>query len=157
MSVNIVNQIPYLRTTREFPEDPKELLVQINKTYVDIANAVNNRTISIYPINRPAIGGESWFIVNNQRQQNLRQVYIFTAAGNVPHGINVSNISRFSPKCYGSFTDGTNYYGAIFGSNVAIAGEISFYITSTNIVILAGAGAPAITSGIIVLEWLSEP
>jgi len=39
----------------------------------------------------------------------------------------------------------------------AIAGQISFYVDPTNIVILAGVGAPTITSGLIILEWLSQP
>ena len=47
-----------------------------------------------------------------------------------------------------------DWYGAVYGSNTAIAGQLSFYITSTQIVILSGAGAPAITSGIIDVEFL---
>lgn len=155
MSSNVVNQVAYLRTSRLFPEEIYKLTVELNKSYLDIANAVNVRTIGIFPVNRPAIGGESWFLTNNQRQQNFRQVYSFTSTGSVPHGIDLNLISQFS-KPSGSFTDGTNYYGAIYGSNTAIVGQVSFYITPTNIVILAGAGAPAISSGIIILEWLSD-
>lgn len=155
MSSNVVNQVPYLRTSREFPDESTELADEVNKSYIDIANAVNSRTIGIFPTTRPAITGESWFITNNQKQQSLRQVYTFTTTGNVAHGIPISSISQIS-KSYGSFTDATNYYGAIYASNVAIAGQISYYITATNIVILSGAGAPTISSGIIVIEWLSK-
>ena len=153
---NVINQVPYLRTSRNYPEDLPQLTIEVNKSYVDIANAVNARTIGIYPTLRPAIGGESWFIENNQRQQNFRQVYTFSAFGNIAHMINFNSMSRFT-KCSGAFTDGTNWYGAIFGSNVAIAGQVSFYITPVNIVVLAGGGAPAISSGTIVLEWISKP
>jgi hypothetical protein len=153
---NVINQVPYLRTSRNFPEEAHMLTLEMNKAYVDIANAVNARTIGIFPTTRPAVGGESWFLNQNQRQQNLRQIYIFTATGSIPHGINFNSASYFT-KCSGSFTDGTNWYGAIFASNIAITGQVSFYVTPTNIVILSGAGAPAITSGIIVLEWISNP
>lgn len=153
---NVINQVPYLRTSRNFPEELHQLTVEVNKSYVDIANAVNNRTISIFPTTRPAVGGESWFILNNQRQQNFRQIYVFTATGNIPHGINFNSVSYFT-KCSGSFTDGINWYGAIFTSNTAIVGQVSFYVTPTNIVILAGAGAPTISTGLIVLEWISNP
>jgi len=78
MSANVVNQVAYLRTTREFPEEIHQLSVEINKCYVDIASAVNNRTISIFPKNRPAVNGENWFITN-QRQQGFRQIYTFTS------------------------------------------------------------------------------
>jgi hypothetical protein len=155
LSANIVNQVAYLRTSREFPPELKQLTVEVDKAYIDTANAINNRTISLFPTTRPAINGESWFITNNQRQQGFRQVYSFTSTANIPHGITLTSISRFV-RCWGEFTDGTNWYGLIHGSNVAIAGQISFYITATNIVFLSGGGAPALTSGTIVLEWISQ-
>jgi hypothetical protein len=154
---NAVNQVPYLRVSREFPEDAKMLTQECSKSYLDIAGAVNERTIGIFPQNRPAIGGESWFFNGRGKQQNLRQVYTFTATGNIAHGINLAGISQISPKSYGSYTDGTNYYGVIYASSVAIAGQVSFYITPTNIVVQAGAGAPSITQGTIVLEWIANP
>ena len=160
------NNVPFLRTSRGFPEDIHMLALQLNKTYVDIANAVNNRTISIFPTSRPLVNGENWFLNNNQRQQGLRQVYTFTTGivngSTIDIGFKIASISKFSPRTYGSFTDGTNWYGLIYASNVAIAGQVSFFIfqnagstTSDQIKFLVGAGAPAITSGLIVLEWLS--
>lgn len=165
MSSNIVNQVAYLRTTRQFPKDPDELIVQLDKAYIDTAAAINTRVIGIHSMNRPSITGESWFLQGNRRQQTLRQIYKFTAAGNILHGINVLGISGFT-HCFGTYTDAAgNWYGAIHGSNTAILGQISFYITPNsagnvldgNIVILAGAGAPTISSGTLVLEWLAEP
>lgn len=159
MASNIVNKVPYLRTSREFPEELRQLAFECNKAYIDVANTVNNRTISIFPVNKPAINGESWFITKNQRQQGLREVYIFTtfaASLNIPHGLNFSSIDRFT-KPQGSFTDGTNYYGAIYASNVPIIGQVSFYIDPVNIVVLREATAPVIVNGIIVLEWISQP
>lgn len=156
MTSNVVNQVPYLRTSREFPTETDQLTVEINKAYIDTANAVNNRTISIFPVNRPAVNGESWFITNNLRQQGFRQVYIFTTTASIPHGINFSNVERFTNN-FGEFTDGTNWYGLIHGCNVAIAGQISFYVTPTDIVFLTGGGAPSLTKGNIVLEWISQP
>jgi len=148
--------MPYLQTTRNFPLEAQPLAVEVNKSYVEIASTVNNRVIGLFPTTRPAINGESWFINNNQRQQGFRQVYTFTATGNIPHGINFTSVSFISPRSYGTFTDGTNWYGAIYGSNTAIADQISFYVTATNIVVLAGAGAPSITQGYIDLEWVSQ-
>ncbi len=156
MSANVVNQMPYLRTTREFPEEIHQLTVELGKSYLDIANVVNNRTIGLYPVNRPAITGESYFIRNNQRQQTFRQVYVFTTTTAINHGITIIDPAQFT-SCFGSYTDGINSYGLIFGTSVAIIGQISFYITATQILFLVGAGAPALTSGKIVLHWLSQP
>jgi hypothetical protein len=155
MSTNVVNQVAFLRTSREFPEELRQLSVETNKSYIDIAAAVNSRVIGIYPTTRSAITGESWFLNNNQRQQTLRQVYTFTTTASITHGIPITNPSQFT-NCFGSYTNGTNSFGLIFGTSVAIAGQISFYLTSTQIIFLVGAGAPALTSGTIVIQWLSS-
>lgn len=154
MTTNSVNTTPFLRQTRMFPEDITQLTVEINRAYIDIAEAVNNRTISVFPVKKAAITGNSYFFTSN-KQQSQRQMYTFTAAGNVAHGLDLTKIDRFIDG-YGSFTDGTNYYGVTFGTNVAVAGIVTFYVTSANIVILSGAGAPAITSGTIIIEWLAK-
>lgn len=162
MSSNIVNQVAYLRTSREFPEDLHQIAVESNKSYVDVANAVNSRTIGIYPVNRPAITGNTFFITN-QRQQTLRQVYTFTSVSTpIPTGFKLANISQVV-QMYGTYSDGTNTYGLIAGTSAAIAGQISFYIalngsssSSDNITFLSGAGSPSLTTGIIVIEWISN-
>lgn len=161
MSSNVVNQVAYLITTRNFPEQAKDLSVELSRTYIDIANAVNNRTIGLFPTNRPAISGNSYFISNNQKNQSQRQVFTFTSTANIPHPI-VYNQTPYIGAMYGQYTNGTNWYGLIHGTSVAIAGQISFYLTPNagttpgNIVFVLGAGAPALTKGIIVLEWLSN-
>ncbi len=162
MSSTVINQAPFLRTSRNFPSEINQLAVEVNRTYVDIANIVNNRTIGLFPVNVPAINGESWFLLKNQRQQALRQVFTFTTTADIDIGFKLSRIGIISPKSYGVFTDGTSFFGLIFASSVAIIGQISFYVTtgsSTSDVIkfVSGAGAPTLTSGTIVLEWLSLP
>ena len=154
---NIVNQVAFLRTSREFPESIHQLAVESNKAYVDIANAVNARTIGIFPVNRSAITGNSYFITN-QRQQTLRQVYIFTTTSAINHEINGTagiNPSLFV-HCYGNYTNGTNGFGLIWGTSAGtIPNNISFYLTSTQIIFEVDGSAPALTSGRITLEWLS--
>jgi hypothetical protein len=156
MSANVTNQVSYLRTSRNFPEDLKQLTVEVNRSYVDIANKVNSRTIGLFTQNVASINGEEWFInASNQKQQGFRQVYRFTSTTSIPHNINI-NVNQIV-RAYGSFTDGTNYYGLLYSSNVAIAGQIGFYIAPTNIVFTTGAGAPTLTAGTIVIEWISQP
>jgi hypothetical protein len=152
-----LQQSPYLRVQRQFPNDNlKELANQSDHAYIDIASKVNARTIGIFAVSFQIITGEQWYLTGEpNKQQTLRQVYEFTTAGPIPHGINFNAISQFT-KPSGSFTDGTNWYGAIYASNVAIAGQITFYITPIDIVILSGAGAPTIVNGTIILEWLSN-
>ena len=153
MSANVINQVAYLRTSRSFPEDLHQIAVECNKCYVDVANAVNARTIGLYPATRPAITGNSYFI-DNQRQQSIRQIYTFTNAGSIPHGINTTSIWGFT-AIYGTFTNGTNFYPLPYVDVVLATNQINVIVDPTNIVITAGAGAPVITKGIVILEWLS--
>ncbi len=155
MVSNVINQVAYLRASRNYPEDISLLTLEVNKSYVDIANAVNVRIIGLFPTNRSAITGENWYLTQNKRQQSLRQVYTFTTTAAINHGLKFDEVNQFT-RLFGTYTDGTNWYGLIAGSSVAIAGQISFYITPTQIIFVTGAGAPAITSGTVVLEWLSD-
>jgi hypothetical protein len=156
MSSNVRTQSSFLRSQWQFPDDnPQALAVQMDRAYIAIANSVNEREIGLFPTSMPVQNGKIWFVDSSKRQAGLCQVFTFTGTGNIAHNINLSSLAGFT-CCYGSFTDGTNWYGAIFGSNVAIAGQVSFYITPTNIVVLGGDGAPSITSGTIILEWRSQ-
>ena len=137
MSSNVINQMPFLRTSRNFPEDQKLLLVQINKAYVDTANCVNDRTIGLYPTNFPAITGNQFFLSGNLKQQTLRQVYQFTSAGNIAHGINTSTFGGFI-LIIGTFTDGSVWYPLPYVDSTAANNQVSIQVTSTNIVITAG-------------------
>lgn len=160
---NVINQMPYLRTSREFPEEMHMLTVECNKAYVDTANVVNERTIGIHTTTRPAINGEQWYLVKNLKQQAFRQVYTFTGTSDINIGFKLASISQIS-KMSGVYTDGTSWFGLIPGTSVAIAGQILFYVTvnalsttSDVIKFVVGGGAPSLTSGKIVLEWLSQP
>lgn len=160
MSSNVTNHVSFLRTSREFPEEIKELAFQVSKSYIDIANVVNTRTIGIFPVNRAAITGNSWFLTS-RRQQTLRQVYSFTSTADIDIGFKISSIFGFV-QLYGVYNSGTAWFGLIPATSVAIAGQISFYVdvngastTSDVIKFVVGGGAPALTSGTIVLEWLS--
>lgn len=172
MTSQIVNQVAFLRTSRSFPDAEKDLKGELSKTYLDVANAVNDRTIGLYPTLGPATTGNSYFLNSNARQQSLRRVYSFTTTVDIEIGFKLTTISQFV-QFFGIYTDvivttpptsPTNWYGLIPATSVAIAGQISFYVTvngasttSDVIRIVVGAGAPALTYGTIVLEWLAFP
>ena len=154
MSTNVVNRSPFLRTTREIPEELHQLTVEVNKAYVDIAEAVNRRTIGLFPTNQPAITGESWFLTSS-RQQTLRQLYPFTGTTlTFNHGISVANIAAFT-RIYGTFTAGGNWFPLPYVDTVAVANQIGIVVTTTQVQI-TGAAAAGITKGFVILEWLSN-
>jgi hypothetical protein len=152
---NVVNQVPFLRTSRLFPKDLDQLTIELTKSYIDIANTVNERIIAIFPTSNPAITGENWFFGKNEKHQGFRKVFILTDITPIDHGIELTNVNRFT-RCYGEYTDGTNWYGIINGTSVVISGQLVFYVTPTQIIFVEDGSQPALTAGNIVLEWVSN-
>lgn len=155
---NFLQQAPYLRDQRSFPNDNIQVLtVEIDRAYVDIAAKVNNRTIGLFAIGNAMVTGEQWYTSGSAtKQQTLRQLYQFTGAGNIAHGLNFVSITAFT-RIYGTFTDGSVWYPLPYVDVSSAANQINVVVNSTNIVITAGAGSPpSITSGYVVLEWLSQ-
>jgi len=149
---------PYLKAQWQFPyDDLRGLSHQIDISYIDISSKVNARTIGTYATGFPLVTGERWYLTGSSTaQQTLRQVYQFSAAGNIAHGINVAAITTFT-RIYGVFTDGTVYYPLPYVDVVAVNNQVNVVVNATNIVITAGGGAPpSITSGYVILEWLSQ-
>jgi hypothetical protein len=152
---NPFNQSPYLIDQRGFPSASISLLtVEMDRSYIDIAQKVNSRTIGIFATGNAMVTGERWFIQGVNSQQTLRQLYKITGTTAVNHGITVSQISGFT-KIYGTFTDGTNWYPLPYVHPTA-ANQIGIYVTSTQIVFAVGGSAPTVTSGYVILEWLSN-
>ena len=153
-----LQQSPYLPRQRNFPRDQvDELSQELDKTYIDISARVNERMIGMFSLNLPSITGEAWYFKGNQKkQQTLRQIYQFTSFANIAHGINFTNFQGFT-RIYGTFTDGTLWYPLPYVDNASAASQVKISVNSTNILFSAGGTAPTITSGTIVLEWLTVP
>lgn len=154
----IINTGSFLRTSRNFPDDLKQLAIEVNRAYIEIARNVNERTIGLFTVTRSTSAGENWFITKNQQQQSLRQTYIW-ADGNltIPHGINLFTLTNFV-RIWGTFFDGTNWQTLPYVDLTSVTNQINVKVNDTNIVITKGAGAPpACMNGLVTIEWISVP
>jgi len=148
-------RMPYLITSREWPQDPQLLSQELTKAYTEIALAVNRRTIGIYD-RFEIVTGNEWYNVTtpSNRRQSYRKVYLFNnyAPGpyTIDHGLrNLEQIVDY----YGAATTSTDYrklpYTAITASD-----QVEIKVTNTQIEITVGATSPTLTSGFIVLEYI---
>jgi hypothetical protein len=156
---DVINQVPYIQTSRNFPEQARQLTVEITRAYIDIAIAVNKRTIGIFPTSKPAITGESWFVDDNRQRQTLREVYTFLAiapGGSLSIRHNISTGTYEFTRIYGTCKTALPDNRPIPYASIAANSNIDLRVDATNIIISNGAAAPAIVSGIIVLEWMSQ-
>lgn len=144
---------PYLITSRVFPIKGPELESTLNKMYIEIAYAVNARTIGIFDLFQ-VVTGERWFSANpGIKRQTYRQAYSFGFnPGPIDH--NISGLVEFT-RIYGTcITDQPDFRPLPYVSTIDTAHQISLTITATQIVIVRGGATPNILSGIVVLEYL---
>jgi hypothetical protein len=151
---------PFLPTYRDFPtDDPGNLQRQLAIFHNQTNIAVNNRTIGSFQLHQTNVNdsianGERWF--PSTGEQRLRDgfrvvVQVSDAALTVNH--NITMINQMT-RLYGAFFDGTSWQTLPYVDVVAAANQIKISVSSTQIVVTKGGGAPAINSGIVVLEYL---
>ena len=156
-SSNVSNQVPYLRTSRQFPmDDPSALQTALTKGWNETAKCVNLREIAIYDLTA-IITGQQWFAnqtSNNQlnlpKRLAFRQVYSISSFTSFSH--NIASPIQFT-HIYGTFTDGTKFYPLPY-VNPTAANQVGLDCSSTQVIFSVGGSAPTISSAIIVLEYL---
>lgn len=154
------SQAPYLQTSIFFPDNFEEFRIKFLEIYRNIANATNSRGISVFDL-QEFLTGEQWFTSNNPqiKRQTFRRVYSIgaIAAGgtlNTAHGL--TNVSSYT-KIIGTVITGVPDNRPIpFVSATVVTDQIEIRIDGTNIIIVNGATAPNITSGLVVLEYLKN-
>lgn len=155
---NTVSIAPLLAEQRKFPHDDVKALAKVcDYSYIDIASKVNSRVIGIYPTTYQIMTGEQWILSGQpNKQYSLRKVFNFSDTTlTIAHGINFTTLTNFT-HIYGTFFDGTNWLALPHIAAGAPTQQITIAVNATNIVITKGAGAPTISSGLCVLEWLSQ-
>lgn len=155
---DFINRGSFLRTSRNFPDDLQQLAVEMDRAYIDIARNVNNRTVGFFTTTRASVGGENWYIDQNKRQQNLRQVYLWSDTNlTIPHGINLFTLTNFV-RIWGTFFDGTNWWPLPYVDLTNVTNQINVKVNATDIVITKGTDAPpACMNGLVTIEWITVP
>lgn len=161
-------QVPYLITSRLFPEDDQELRGVLSKSYVEIAQAVNRRTIGTFNTFQVVTGDQYYSTTNNdisrpiQFRQSYRRLYPFGAIAQgatltITHQITgITEIVHLYGNCITdvSVIPNAKYKPIPFVSTAAVNQQIALYMNDTIITIVNGAGADNILSGTIIVEFL---
>lgn len=150
----------FIPINETFSQQDDQFLIQLTNRDRDIARYINIREIAIYDLVE-ILTGEQWFLPGNAQSKRdaYRQVYQLpaTAAGattTIPHGI--STITTFT-HIYGSAVTATPDFRPIpYANATAVNQQIEIKCDNTNIYVINGAGAPNISSGVVVLEYLKN-
>lgn len=163
MNENIFNQNAFLRAQTSFPREINDLVEELDKNWVDTASAINNRIISLFAINKSVVTGETWYIFQNKKQQSLRRVYTFGAIApgtelDIP--INISGFTQFSRIWGTTVTTAIDWRPLPYIDPAVLTTGVALLVGPVagvnSIRIILGATAQPVTSGLVVLEWLSQ-
>lgn len=155
----------FVQLYRQFPtSDPANLQRELIDFHTQTNVAVNQRTIGNFQLHvggdiDSAPNGERWFPVASQSLASplkLRDgfrlvVQVSDAVLTVNHNIPLINQAT---RLYGTFFDGTSWQVLPYVDVVAAANQIRISVTSTQVVVVKGAGAPSISSGLVIFEYL---
>lgn len=151
---------PFLQTSVFFPDEFDEFRVKFLQLYIDIANCVNVREISVYDL-QEFLTGERWFTVGDPqtKRQTYRQAYQIGAIAPGATSTTAHNITGFTAFTHiyaTAITSIPDNRPIPYASVTAVNQQIEIKVDATNIVIINGAASPAITSAIVVLEYLKN-
>lgn len=156
---SITNNVPYLSTTRSYPEEPTKLRNELTRSWTELSNTINQRTIGIFD-GAQIITGEQWGTAadGETKKQSVRQIYYFgaVAAGGsevIPHGF--ATISMIT-KLFGSVVTAAPDFRPLPYVALTASNQISLLCDNTNITVSVGSGSPNVTSGVVVLEALQN-
>lgn len=160
---------PFVPVYRQFPaNDAHNLEKQLVNQSVQFANAINNRTVSNFQLHvdgdsQMLPNGERWFptAAQSTTPQRLRDGFrLVVQVSDTPTVVlavnhNITQINQVT-RLYGAFFDSVNsvWLPLPYVDVLAAANQIGLKVSSTQIIVTKGAGAPSISNGIVVLEYL---
>lgn len=152
---------PALEENITFAHDQNIFFDQITRYCRDSAKKVNQKENGYFPLEIEILNNQNFFTADNPRMYRsvFRKVFAFgaIAAGavlNIAHGIDtITLITHF----YGSIVSAVPDDRPLPYTDTALAtNQVSLLRNGINIVITNGATAPAITSGIVIIEYLKQ-
>lgn len=149
----------FLNTSQYFSPQSDQFLITMENLYTQIANAVNIRQLGQFSVRETLTGQQFSEVANaNATKYSFRSIFYFgpIAAGatlSFAHNLTFVQLTHAYGTC---ITDVVDYRPIPYASATLITNQIELQVTATNIVIINGATAPNITSGIIVLEYLKN-
>lgn len=151
---------PNVPTTRNFVQDDQgEFQLLMQSAYSNLANAVNIREVANYETVE-LLNGQQFFTAGNAQVKRyaFRKSFILGAiapGGNETKNHNISNITIVTHVSGGVVT-ATPDFRPLPHASVTANANIEVIITPTQYIVNNGAGGPAITSGILVIEYLKQ-
>ncbi len=147
------NQLPL---SIDFPQNDQERIEVLTASYKRTVDSMNYKIGGLFSLQEVA-DFERWFTIGNPQQMRNGYRKTFHFLGNAltfAHGIkSLKQVTDYRAIVY---TDNNDWRKVPYTHVVDITKQISMQITETDIIITNGGTAPAIISGIAVIEYLKQ-
>lgn len=150
---------PFLPTSQVFPEDTSQRLIVLTDNYTSIVQSINQREIGTFETVEQ-LNGQQFFNSTSPQKKRFAYRKVFSigaiaagATSNTAH--NLTGVTAYT-HIYGVAATASDSRPIPYASATAVNTQIQLTVTSTNIVIVNGAASPAITSAMVILEYLKN-
>jgi hypothetical protein len=145
----------YLPTYRNFQQDEEELKLLLATTYNQLATSLNLKINGIFDVVEFQTGSQynDPADIRSNRFSFRKMFYIDPAALTFNHGITDAVLYT---AIYGTLVTAGDFRPLPYVDVVNVINQTGISVTATQVIISNGAGAPAITGGIVVLEYLKN-
>lgn len=144
----------YLAESYEIPDKEVEFNTFLKSYFEDSAKLLNRKDTGTYDFVEIQ-SNQQFFGANAQtKRYAFRKVFQFTGALlTFPH--NITGATTYT-RIYGVVQTAADSRPLPYVDTVAVTNQVSVLVTGANIVITNGATAPAIVSGLVVVEYLKN-
>ena len=144
----------FLPETIDIPQQQKDLSPYLKTRLEEIIRLLNRKDTGTYDL-AELQNNQQFFGANPQvKRFAFRKVFQFTGALlTFPHNITGATVYT---RIYGTFQTAADSRPLPYVDAALITNQVAVLVNAANIVITVGATAPAIISGILVLEYLKN-
>ena len=145
---------PFLPTYTTFSRDNEQFLIQLTNLYLQMALAINAKIIGNYETFETPTGSYFFPVATTVRRQVFRKCFTFDDSSLIfDHGI--ANLASCT-LIQGTAVTTVPSFIPIPYTNTTAANQIQVDVTSTQVIITRGGGAPTLVSGLLILEYLKS-
>lgn len=149
----------FLPAYRDFDIDDDQLRILLATVYSQTVNSLNLKINGVYETVEVQTNSQFNNPANAQRKRFEFRKMFYISAGSLTFLHNIPGISlgtsQFT-RIYGVVNTATDWLPLPHVDVVNVNRQISIQVNATQVIITPGAGAPAITGGIVVLEYLKN-
>lgn len=144
------NQLPI---SVEFPKDQVRFLETLSLLYKRIADSVNKKEGSLYLLQELANFQQFFTQGDPQRTRNgYRKTFILDPS-TLTFNHNITGISQIT-NYWAIANTAADFRKVPYVDVTNVTNQISMRVTTTQVIITNGATAPAITGGLVILEYV---